>query len=504
MLQGIFLGKSSNMIVNINIEENIIEVAASGVNEKIQFSHRWEACFLELLINRSNSELNSPLDLDTFNHAVSALGQKTPLNRMHLSRIIESIFREFNTIGHSQWVKTRLKHGQREKTVGPWRWVENKQLTRAINGTNTAKTPQNSSSTFTSVTLPRHIPKLTRECSGKAIRLMMATFLEADSLGFDGDYSQAIDVFESRDLNSASAATKSLIAIRKARWLILSGQLDAAEILLADTDLLASKMPVEQSQWVRLHARNLALRAQYVRNPVLSSANIIKELTSLKRAPSIAPDPLLAGARANLLSLAQRRRMESFKRQQDRLKAKKHYIRAIDSLSTALLCNLAANSYELVQMCCVNMAYLQQKALGMKLISSVDEVFAWYAIAFAWNNKFNLSENSTWEFIMVGELFLNENRAQERFALAATKLHWQGLRPDQAKFYRAALNSAHRQGEPDQIIHALLNAYLFEEKFGSANAAKSYASQWAEFCGAHTRQVEALKMQGYKLPKALE
>jgi hypothetical protein len=125
-------------------------------------------------------------------------------------------------------------------------------------------------------------------------------------------------------------------------------------------------------------------------------------------------------------------------------------------------------------------------------------------MAFAWNNKFNLSENSTWEFIMVGELFLQEPRAQERFALTATKLHWQGLRPDQSKFYKAALNSAHRQSEPDQIIHALLNAYLFEEKFGNASHAKTYAAQWAEFCTHNPRQLEALVMQGYKLPKALE
>jgi tetratricopeptide (TPR) repeat protein len=493
------------MLINANVEENFVEVTAPGLSETIQFSHRWEACFLELLIKQSVSTVAKPLDLVAFNKAVAGLGQKTALNRMHLSRLIESIFKGFHAIGRGQWVKSRLKFGHREKTVGPWRWVETNQAVRAASTHNTAhNTTPNAGTPFTTPTLQRHIPKLTRECSGKAIRLMLATFLEADSLGFDGDYSQAIDVFESRDLSTASAATRSMIALRKARWLILSGQLDSAEKLLADTELLASKMPIEQGQWVRLHAKNLALRAQYVRNPVLSSASIIKELTSLKRAPSIAPDPLLAGARANLLSLAQRRRMEGYKRQQDRLKAKKHYIRAIDSLSTALLCNLAANSYELVQMCCVNMAYLQQKALGMKLISSVDEVFAWYAIAFAWNNKFNLSENSTWEFIMVGELFLHENKAQERFALAATKLHWQGLRPDQAKFYRAALNNAHRQGEPDQIMHALLNAYLFEEKFGSANAAKSYASQWAEFCGTHTRQLEALKMQGYKLPKALE
>jgi hypothetical protein len=457
---------------------------------------------LEKLISQSISLSKTPLDLEAFNKAVKELGQKTPLNRMQMSRIIESIFKGFNSIGRGPWAKSRLKFNQREKTVGPWRWAETNQAVRAAHQTSaSAAFP---SAGFPTPTLTRYIPKLTKESSGKAIRLMLATFLEADSLAFDGDYSQAIDVFESRELTAASAATKSLIAIRKARWLILSGQLDAAEALLIRTELIASKMPIEQSQWVRLHARNLLLRTQYVRNPVLNSANIIKELTGLKRAPSIAPDPLLAGARANLLSLAQRRRMESFKRAQDRLKAKKHYTRAIDSLSTAILCNLAANSYELVQMCCVNMAYLQQKALEMKLISSIDEVFAWYAIAFAWNNKFNLSENSTWEFIMVGELFLRETRAQERFALTATKLHWQGLRPDQSKFYRAALNNAHRQSEPDQIIHALLNAYLFEEKFGSATLAKTYASQWAEFCIQHPRQLEALKMQGYKLPKALE
>jgi hypothetical protein len=494
----------STLMINANVEENSIEVTATGLTESIQFSHRWEACFLEKLISQSTSPSKTLLDLEAFNKTVKELGQKTPLNRMQMSRIIESIFKGFNAIGRGPWVKSRLKFSQREKTVGPWRWVETNRAVQVAYETSAAALSPSGAFPIQTPTPSRYIPKLTNESSGKAIRLMLATFLEADSLAFDGDYSQAIDVFENRELAAASAATKSLIAIRKARWLILSGQLDSAEALLIRTELLASKMPIEQSQWVRLHARNLLLRAQYVRNPVLNSAQIIKELTGLKRAPSIAPDPLLAGARANLLSLAQRRRMESFKRAQDRLKAKKHYIRAIDSLSTAILCNLAANSYELVQMCCVNMAYLQQKALAMKLISSIDEVFAWYAIAFAWNNKFNLSENSTWEFIMVGELFLQETRAQERFALTATKLHWQGLRPDQSKFYRAALNNAHRQSEPDQIIHALLNAYLFEDKFGSSSLAKTYASQWAEFCIQNPRQLETLKMQGYKLPKALE
>jgi tetratricopeptide (TPR) repeat protein len=492
---------NSLMLIKPNIEENSVELTAPGFSEKIQFSHRWEACFLDLLMAQSLSQSKKPLDLETFNKAVAALGQKTLVNRMQISRILASIVSGFQAIGRGPWVRARLKFSQREKTVGPWRWVETNQSVQAAQvaqGANTVGVP------FVTVTLKRNIPKLTKECSGKLIRLMLANFLEADSLAFDGDYYQAIDVFDSRNLTSASGATKSMIAIRKARWFILTGQLDAAEALLMHTELISSKMPIEQSQWVRLHARNLLLRTQYVRNPVLSSPGIIKELTSLKRAPSIAPDPLLAAARANLLSLAHRRRMESYKRNQDRLKAKKHFIRAMDSLSTALLCNLAANSYELVQMCCVNMAYLQQKALAMRVISSIDEVFAWYAIAFAWNNKFNLSENSTWEFIMVGELFLLEPRAQERFAITAAKLHWQGLRPDQSKFYRAALSNAQRQSEPDQIIHALFIAYTFEERFGSASLAKTYAAQWAEFCAQNPRQLESLKTQGYKLPKALE
>jgi hypothetical protein len=483
------------MQINLDLHANRALVTAPGLSEAIQFTHRWECVFLELLIGGLYSA-KKPLSLIKFGEVLAKRGQQNFPTRMQISRLMDSIFNGFDSVGKGAWIRSRLTFNQREKTVGPWWWAGEPIKRRASDFV--ARDIVSSQ-----VTPARNIPKLTREITSQSIRLTLEAFLLADALAFDGEHSKAIEVLDKFDFSVASVATQSLVVLRKARWLTLVGRLDTAEALLLNIELIASKMPLEQSQWLRLHARNLLLRVQYSRNPVLNANQVIRELTSLKRAPAIAPDPLLAAARANLLSLAQRRRMEGYSRPQDRLKAKKHLIRAMESLSTALLCYLAASSYEQVQSCCVNMAYLKQKAFAMKLTTSLDEVFGWYAAAFSWNNKFNLSENSAWEYIMLGELFLYEPRAKERFASAASRLHWQGLRPDQSGFYKAALSNSQRLGDPDQILHALLNAFVFEDQSGTRASAKTYALQWAKMASQFPRQIDALKQQGYKLPKAL-
>lgn len=480
------------MQMTLDLDANLLTLIGPDSRQSIQFSRRWECLLIDLLYRSALLPNQVPVDIKTFSVAAAARGQKTPVTRMQMSRLITSIFQGFDSIGQSQWIKRHFKFRQREKTVGPWRWQTDKlALIEPI---------ENSNSNLNRLSLSKITPRLTIESQSKQIRTALLWFLNSDALAFDGEYDQALELLEQADLYGLSDSAIHLLELRRARWLLLSGQLDEAQSTLQSGLKSATKLSRPQQVWFQFHAEILLLKVRYAQNPAANARMIERALTAQPRSAMQPSDPLALAAQANLLSLVQRRRMESLNRTQERQLARKYWYRAMDSLSTALIGNLAGQSYELVQSCSVNMAYLQQTALEMKLTTSIDEVFNWYACAFSWNNKFNLSENSVWEYIMLAEFYLFEPKVQERFQAKESQLHWQGVRPDKPEFYSSALKNARRLGAPDQIILTLLNGYTFESRFGSRKAAKTYANQLTAVCREHPDHLKALILQGYELP----
>lgn len=483
------------MQMQLDLEANQLTLISSDSRQSIQFSRRWECLLIDLIYRSALLPNQAAVDIKSFSVAAATRGQKTPVTRMQMSRLISSIFQGFDSIGQSQWIKRHFKFRQREKTVGPWYWQLDELALIEPN--------EPSASKLNRFALSKIKPRLTVESQSKQIRTALLWFLNSDALAFDGEYDQALERLEQADLSGLSDSAIYLLELRRASWLLLSGQLDEAESTLQSSLKTATKLSRPQQVWFQFHAEILLLRVRYAQNPSGNARMIESALTAKPRAALQPSDALALAAQSNLLSLVQRRRMESLYRPQERQLAKKYWYRAMDSLSTALIGNLAVQSYELVQRCSVNMAYLQQKALEMKLTTSIDEVFNWYACAFSWNNKFNLSENSCWEYIMLAEFYLLEPKVQERFQAKEGPLHWQGVRPDKSDFYISALKNARHLGAPDQIILALLNGYIFESRFGSSKSAKTYANQWTAMCREHPDHLKALILQGYELPVEL-
>jgi tetratricopeptide (TPR) repeat protein len=477
-------------------QNNIVRVShgKSGKQSEIQFTRRWEALFLELLMHRGKSLKNPSLSYEDFMDEAAKAGQSTNLNRAQMARILDSLYGGFDSINAGYWFRGQFQFPPRKRTVGPWTWKEAAAFERR-------KSDHRSVSIAPNVKFnTRHVPRLTTKNDSAAIRALLEDFLVVDTCAFDGDFLEAASHIEHLKWKHASLTAQALVHVRRVRMLTLAGALDDATLAIKSLSNNYSKLPPVQSKWLIEHIQTLTLRIEYARNPVSSSPHIINALLQMQFDQNQVADPLLAGARANLLSLTYRREMERHGQARHPAIAKKFFARSLNALSTAITCYLSAMAYEDVQRCCVNSAYLYQKAFNLKLTSSVDETLGWYQAAFAWNNKFNLSENSAWEYIMLGELYLDETKVRERLGTGKVRLLWHGKSPQSAEFYSDAVNVAKRLGDPLQYLHTVLNALRFNTAFGSKDIAAKNLRQFRLLAKQHPEQVETLKTEGYTLP----
>ncbi len=465
---------------------------------KHQYARRWEATVLAaLLLLRAESQA-SAISNGALTTLLSGLGQSVPLNRKQLSRIFDSIATGLLAVGVDP-ITRGIRSLPRKRTVGPWWWhsatcsgdvpmqiADPEHLKSVLQ----ARVFDNSE-VAAERTLPNSNPrtdslrKLSFARDGKLAtsRMVIWKCFFADAHAWDGSFADVVESLEHDHVwKVATPAARILLHLRLARaHKVLRNFKDATKHFHLARKLATASPLLDAmfSQPIKIHLERL----RYNQNPIAAARDVeialtqhIEVLTDVgdEARTGISINPITLGSACNLRALARRRAIEALPADasvalRDRLVS----ACLADGLS-ALFCLLTTLELETTQNIASNIAYnLQRIALRGWLpladaTSDTNEVFEWYRPSFAWHYRFQLADNTAWEYIFLGEYWLSkpgemnmQRRTRQMPGNAALGVDWQGRHPSEPEFYEHALNRAEQIDDARQITYAALNLYGF-------------------------------------------
>ena len=454
--------------------------------------HRWEAAFLALLFKGRHASPSSACGAAALNAALESVGQTAPLNRKQISRICSTLDSAFEAAGAGSEFRERFGHPVRGRTVGPWWWAaQPDDEIRILDG---GLSPQGISL----------LPSLSSTAAAADTAKLCLAVMRYQALFLDGDLKAAgAGLADSREWSAESAEFAAFRQLRLAEVRMQSRDFEGARKAWRRSRELANRSEAAEPVLGPTIAY-FQLRMAYAEAPTARYTRIATALRARgaqlpgTRRPEI--DRIARGLAWNLLALCERRWLEDHATHCTGSEAAAHLQGALSHAFAALYVFLTANQYEWVQNVCSNVAYLLQRALFLGLAVAAQDALEWYALAQAWQNRFDLAENNVWEYIFLGDFWLYQPQARGAFAAGSPRIVWMGHRPDTLEFYAHSTKTAKQIGEPRQIAHTALNLANFATEMGLHEEASEATRQLRRVLAAHPDIRAILKSEGYRLP----
>jgi hypothetical protein len=464
--------------------ELTISVAGNSValgSNKYRFRHRWEASALGIFWLLQAEDKASAVDSETLNRLLSTLGQSVPLHRKQLSLLFDSATTGLLAIG----LITRLcdvESAPRKRTVGPWWWpgagrnIAPDEITIRIIDAAGIESALEAQKTNRSLSASGAVSELAFAKDGTIAtsRMIVWKCFFADAHAWDGSFMDVVESLKPDDIwNAATPAAQILRHMRLASaYRTLRNFKEATKHFRLAQDLAKSSPLLDAmfSQPIKTHLQRLrynqnpASAAKQVEIAVTQQIDELTDVASKARQQSVI-DPITLGHAFNLRALTRRRAIDALPA--DAAPARRDPLVSAcicDGLSS-LFCLLTTLELETTQNIASNIAYnLQRIALrgwlpAVDPIEKSNEVFDWYRLAFAWHYRFQLADNSIWEYIFLGEYWLANPEAmpsvrRDRTAQTdvALGVDWQSRHPSEAAFYEHALNRAEQIDDARQIL----------------------------------------------------
>ena len=417
-------------------------------------------------------------------HALTAKSWHRILDRLH------EALRALDPSAHLPAVQ----HAARSKTTGPWWLVMPDGLAVEVHP---SLPPANHPAQAGGP--PRLAQRL---LDHDAVRLTGA-LKRATEFAWNGLLTDAVTAFSD---NAAwlgeSAELRSLRLLRCADVEITLGRHLAARHRLA---LAAAAVHGKAGEeLMRPHLQAVLLRCDYAQNPQQHYARVAQALRPLAQAWSNAPaevDAASLGERLNLLCLCERRAAECGPRGSDDDSTDARMTRLLEAAHGALFCYLLVQNHEKAQYVCANLAYAHQRIAAKG--SPVDWRLAveWHALSFGFSEGFQQSENSAWEFIYLGELWLASAEARAAFHRAELRAAWRNYDPSTLDFYVAACALADSLNDPRQQAYAWLNRYRFAKHLRLRVEREAARVVLATHLAQHPLIRQLIVEEGYQLPE---
>ena len=470
------------LILQLDTRQNRITVGEAT----IEFTHRYEVAMLALLVSAGAVCQRSAVDRETVERALAIAGQRTPLNRKQLSRLLDSIESGL------QQIPAVMNHSQiltlaRKRTTGPWwfvppRGVQFNDQNGNLHGTGVAKPSTSGATSATESTDAQFC--FAQDGSLATTRKILWKIFFADAHAWDGAYAEvATTLDDDEPWNGATPAARIHRHLRLTRAYGALREFDEADKHVREAGRIANKSTA-LSAFFGSTIGLMQERIKYDRNPIQAAKSVVDSI-NLQIADTFqrndgtlgkpAVNPTALGRAFTLRGLARRRMIESLPASADAATIEPLVRSCISDSVAAVFCLLATMDLETTQSLVINAAYnLQQIALRGWLPTSSeneadDEVFGWYRFAFAYHHRFHLPDNRVWEYIFLGEFWLATATRVDNKSLVASKVaretsfDWQGANPSQVGFYIFALEHAMPLGDPRQIAYAALNLYRFSK-----------------------------------------
>lgn len=505
----------STAILTITLypEQNKVHVAASedkdgqNAGEVHQFKHRWECQLLSLLW--LEGQVGRPLKDTVLQQSLRQQGQAKDLNRAQLKRLFAAL-NEF--LSQLPGQPLRLHTAPRQATVGPWALV----CTSPVQFHDAeAKPPAQTGSAqwpHPLLLTPKNAGHGGLETTCVAtLHQLLSLLLISDAFAVNGDYAESIDTLQEVYRLPLTAEAACLVWLREAMWQKRLGNFDAARHLTGQ--ILANPPPLDPAQLS--YARFMLQRIDYDESPAENHASLWHSV--------ILPDPVQgADCRVlpewhNLRALLARRRLLDLPQAYARAQAGEvapdspaalHEC-ALNHFQSALYWLLQQRDWDRLLAYVANTGFHLQSVLPLGL-ATVSQVFDWQCLCLTYGDKFDLAQDSGWEFIFLGEFWLNNHAELAARSLAAPLTHTvDDAHPSQQAFYTKALDKLKKCADARQhvIMWILYGRFVAchllppipTETQSAARAALAASIQEAilALLDSHPKLLKALREEGY-------
>ena len=457
------------------------------------------------MVRGKNFAVDTAISADSIQQAIIAAGQPQGLNRAQLGRLIDSLGATLLLISQHNQISVSLAYAPRKKTVGPW-WLETSASIKwAVDSAVESAVPTVALKSDFRISLSRE--KLSFSSWEIALR-----FANAEGFVWSGLFDDAIEALSEKLPRGASREAVASWNIKRARTLQGQREFKLATDIVRQVLKAAQMKParLEQSQsWVG-YAKTLLMRIEYAQDPVRNAPKILQRMLANDNPASNTLSLSNLGVQLNLAGLCMRRDAESKVKHManqtadvDVSVAFESFNEAVRLFGSAYLCYITENNFELAQQCCANAAFAIQRSIALGVTDAYYDVFGWYMLSGTLQNKFSLADNSAQEFIFIGDFWLYTSRSRAAFEEFRKRFNWQGYSPNTEEFYRTALATAERIGDPLQALNCALNLYWFLNHKGTKAAVNLAMHYFADLVDLYPQEYSLLIRDGYEMPPKL-
>lgn len=478
------------MHLEIDTAANLLVIEGHRVKGR----RRWEAAFVAMLAAPVETDGGNALNAGRFADRLRGLGQHQALNRKQISRVIDSVQAMFAGLGLADELARRLHHAPRARTVGPWMWQHQA-------GDHLLVLDAGPPAVALSNTLP--LPQLAADGSADASAALCRALMVVQGLFREGSPAAAREVLD--DTSAWAGASHELQAwhatrLAEALWKLRDFDRAAEVVGLAEGLVARHRLAdmflgdsVGLLRWRLAHQRDPVNAHQTVLSPLLSVLNDCRQV-----------DRLACGLGHNLAALCQRRWLDESAGHPFAQEARARRGAALAHNFAAIFCFATVESPTYTEYACANLGHLFARLYALGHEASPAAAFEWFGLAQAWHFRFDLVDDSVWEYIFMGDLMLYQPGAWSAFKNLGQRIKWDGLRPDTVDFYQLALRRAREIGDPRQLAHAALNLWHFARRTGLSRDAATAGAALADVLHAHPDLHRLLQTEGYPLPSAAE
>lgn len=489
----------------LELDSSLRRISWGG--QAVALSGRWDAAFLHALIAGRCFGPGRAGTAQTLERAMAPFGLRASLTATQWSRIVERVRAALLELDPAGGWARRLSHPPRGKTTGPWWWTlgadeapplllggdASLPLTRLASGSLTPAVPDSLALASASA------------LDSEAPARLAAEFKLALEAVWKADPKHALDLLaENARWKGESLALSMLRRLRRVEVLQSVGAYGRAARLL--DALEAERSDPLLARLFASHIRLARMRVTYAGDPMGSYAALGRELrqalTGRAARATDCGDGMAWAEKLHLLALCERRTLEydtDVDTGASAAPARLHPM--LRAAHAALLLFLLARCHDRAQHVCANLAYAHQKLAPRFGEPHWALAVRWHELSFGMHAAFGGAENSAWEYIYLGEFWLDSPEARAACRRPGRGASWDDHTPDDLAFYDRACRIAAQLGDPRQVAYTLLNRYRFALHAGSGKTRDEALRRVRAHLRAHPELVRLMEGEGYVLPR---
>jgi hypothetical protein len=468
------LSLKMHLKLQLNIDGNCVQ--HNGQNFRLR--HHRAALFLASLIEAA--ERGAALSKEEFLASWATLDPQASPDRTAISRIVQSVSEVLDLLFQDS--NTRLLVPSRGLTTGPWRLQMQPHESWSVE--------------HSKANLLEPEPVFTQSLSPLEWCNVANHLAIVDATTKAGLYLEATALIEQQPATySLSDAGWCIWAMRLVRTHRRLGKTAASLEILSALCIRAQNLPLRQKAYFLNEATLLQARSDFDSTPSKASLNI--DFERLRASIDAAPNSALQWEWCNLRALSIRRQIHH------QLQISNESPLCVDlanemvtTFGAAYFWAAAAKDQYHCQAIACNFAYTLHWLDERNLYAGLEASVAWFRLAHTLVDRFDLPQDSAWDFLMVGELYLSSSKA--RALVAGDVLSWpEQTNPSKDVFYLRAIELAEQFGDPRQQIMALNQRVGFLKRHAQKKLADLVAIQRDTLMAQHAATVTALEQDRF-------